>query len=61
MNDWMSIWIVVPPEEGSVILEHLRKYHWLPYPETDWCENERGDFAFYSYGPIEKPEGSRYG
>lgn len=59
-EEWMSIWVVVPPDEGAAILEYLRKEHRFPENETNWCENERGDFAFYDYAPFEKPQGSRY-
>lgn len=59
-ENWLHVAVMLPEDEGLALVKHIQDKHGFPAHETDWCENERADFALYDYGPCERPTKSRY-
>lgn len=59
-DDWVYFTLEAPPEVVFDIINYMQTKHNFPQHETDWCENERNDFALYTYAPVNKNTKSRY-
>ena len=57
-DDWVSVFMEVPPEVAQDVLALLRDKHGMR--EIDWCELQRPDYARASYGPCERRTSSGY-